>query len=211
VKPVPSAKAAAIMSVKNCVFGAVGPLSLTFKGLFKSSSIIPRRGVISECFSRVAYCRLSNNPRLPDALSFDDGALLEPLSVSIHAVRKANVENGATCLVFGAGAVGLLCAAAVKIERQCTVVIADIDAGRVQFAIDEGFADVGFTVKPKKVSSVEESLSFAKAMASSLGRLQLPGGVLVDRPRFVFECTGIETCVQTSIYVRDSLILCLID
>lgn len=207
MKPAPSVKRVAIMSATNCVFGAVGLLALIFKGLFKSLSIIQPGGAISECFSRFPYCGLSNNPRLPDALSCDDGALLEPLSVSIHAFRKASVESGATCLVFGAGAVGLLCAAVVKIERQCTVVIADIDEGRVQFAIDEGFADVGFTVTPKKVSSVEEKLSFAKDMASSLGRLQLPGGGLVDRPGFVFECTGVDTCVQASIYVRGSLIL----
>ena len=148
---------------------------------------------------------LTQSSRLPDALSWDDGALLEPLSVSIHAIRKANVKLGATCLVFGAGAVGLLCAAVAKVEHQCSVVIADIDPGRVQFALDEGFADFGFTVTPQSASSIEEKLAVAKDVASNIGQLQWPGGELVKRPDFVFECTGVESCVQASICVSRPL------
>lgn len=61
--------------------------------------------------------------RIPDTLSYADGALLEPLAVAIHSVRKAAAKPGATCLVIGAGAVGLLCAAVAKISGYGQVVM----------------------------------------------------------------------------------------
>ncbi|RJE25124.1 Dehydrogenase [Aspergillus sclerotialis] len=161
------------------------------------------QGTLQEFIDHPArWCHKSS--RLPDILSCDDGALLEPLSVSIHAIRKANIKPGATCLVFGAGAVGLLCAAVAKVEHQCPVVIADIDPGRVQFALDERFADIGFIATPESPSSIEEKLAVAKKLASDIEKLQWPGGERVSRPGFVFECTGVESCVQASICAVDS-------
>ncbi len=45
--------------------------------------------------------------RLPDSVSFREGALVEPLAVGLHAVDMAKMERGATVLVVGAGPVGL--------------------------------------------------------------------------------------------------------
>lgn len=139
--------------------------------------------------------------KLPESLSFDDGALLEPLSVCIHATKRARMEKGQTCLVFGAGAVGLLSAAVAKIEYGSRVVIADIDSGRVSFAVSEGFADVGFTVMPRRGTTSEEKLGIAREVAEDIGKLSWPQGGEVGRLDVVLECTGVETCVQTSIYV----------
>ena len=47
--------------------------------------------------------------RLPEPLSWDDGALVEPLSSGLHAVRLAQGQTGASALVIGAGAIGLSC------------------------------------------------------------------------------------------------------
>ena len=41
--------------------------------------------------------------RLPDSMSFEEGALLEPLSVAVHACRRAGITMGDTVLVCGAG------------------------------------------------------------------------------------------------------------
>ena len=41
--------------------------------------------------------------KLPDHVSFEEGALLEPLSVGVHACRRAGVSNGDHVLVCGAG------------------------------------------------------------------------------------------------------------
>ncbi len=45
--------------------------------------------------------------RLPDSVSFREGALIEPLAVGLHAVDMAKMARGATVLVIGAGPVGL--------------------------------------------------------------------------------------------------------
>lgn len=45
---------------------------------------------------------------LPDGLSDEDGAMLKPLGVAIHAVRLADIEPGMTVGVFGCGSIGLL-------------------------------------------------------------------------------------------------------
>jgi len=45
--------------------------------------------------------------RLPDGLSFEQAALLETLSVAVHAVRRVGVSPGETAVVVGTGMVGL--------------------------------------------------------------------------------------------------------
>lgn len=146
----------------------------------------------------------SRRSRLPSVLSYDDGALLEPLSVAVHSVARAGMREGARCLVFGAGAVGLLCAAVTKIEHNSRVVIVDVDEGRVGFALEHGFADAGFVVIPKKGETVGQCLSIANELSSKIGQVCWPGGQSVGQFEHVFECTGVESCVQTSIYVSSS-------
>ena len=45
---------------------------------------------------------------LPDALSFEDGAMLEPLGVALHAVNLAGLKAGMSVGIFGCGPIGLL-------------------------------------------------------------------------------------------------------
>lgn len=138
--------------------------------------------------------------RLPDSVSLDLGALLEPLSVAIHASRRSQLARGSSVLVFGAGAVGLLCAAMSKISGAGTVTIADIQAERVDFAIQNGFAHSGFVVPPKQGQSMDEKLQNAKDLAALAGQTRTARGVLGEVDT-VFECTGVEACTQAAIYV----------
>ena len=69
-------------------------------------------------------------------MSFEQGALLEPLSVALAGVQRANVQLGDPVLVCGAGPIGLvtlLCCSAAGAEP---IVITDIDEGRLKFAKD---------------------------------------------------------------------------
>lgn len=97
--------------------------------------------------------------RLPDHISFDAAALLEPLSVAIHAVNRASPTPGSTALVIGAGTVGLLVAAMAR-QAGCTfVTIIDVDAGRVEYALENGFATHGYVVpKPLHTSASSSSI-----------------------------------------------------
>lgn len=140
--------------------------------------------------------------RLPESLSLELGALLEPLGVAIHASRRAQLPPKSTTLVFGAGAVGLLVSAMAKIEGSSTVVIADIDEGRVEFAVKNGFAHKGYTVPMKRGNTVEENLEIAKQTAEAVGRTSRTDGSPVGEVDAVFECTGVPSCLQAAIYVR---------
>jgi L-iditol 2-dehydrogenase len=132
----------------------------------------------------------------------DAAALLEPLSVAIHATRRASIEQGDTVIVFGAGTVGLLVAAMAKMSGATTVLITDIDAGRVNYALQNGFATKGYTVKPRRhLTSVAEKLAAAKDVASEVVDL-----ASADEPDFegadvTFDCTGKEICMQAGLYV----------
>jgi len=61
--------------------------------------------------------------RLPDSVSFEEGALLEPLSVGVHACRRAAVTVGQNVLVCGAGPIGLVTMLTAKAMGAANVII----------------------------------------------------------------------------------------
>ncbi|KAF2151748.1 sorbitol dehydrogenase-like protein [Myriangium duriaei CBS 260.36] len=138
--------------------------------------------------------------KLPASVSLAEGALLEPLSVALHAVRRSLMPQGARVLVLGAGAVGALCAGVAKMKGAGTVVIADIDEGRTEFAVNRRFADARFTVPLKRGKDVDEGLQIAKDTAQEIGEVKLSDGTALGPVDVVFECTGVQACVQAGIY-----------
>jgi L-iditol 2-dehydrogenase len=72
--------------------------------------------------------------RLPDSISFAEAAMLEAVSVALHAVRVAQLSGGETALVIGAGMIGLLTLQAARAAGCSRVFIADIDASRLRLA-----------------------------------------------------------------------------
>ena len=142
----------------------------------------------------------AQHPRLPDTISFLEGALLEPLSVAMHATNRAQLRSLSTSsvLVLGAGTIGLLCAAMCKARGIVNIKIADIQGHRVHFATDHQFATKGLTIPLRKSTTSDENLAAAKAIAARACDHQLDDIVGFD---VVFECTGVEACTQIAIYV----------
>ncbi len=75
---------------------------------------------------------------LPDELSDDAGALLEPLSVGIWACRKGGVGLGSHVLVTGAGPIGNLSMQAARAAGATTVAVADVNVERLERAAQLG-------------------------------------------------------------------------
>ncbi len=75
---------------------------------------------------------------VPDTLSDDAAALLEPLSVGLWACRKAAVGPGARVLVTGAGPVGLVAAQAALALGAASVTVTDVNPHRLALALDLG-------------------------------------------------------------------------
>jgi L-iditol 2-dehydrogenase len=131
--------------------------------------------------------------------------LLEPLSVAIHSTRRASIEQGDTVIVFGAGTVGLLVAAMAKLSGATTVMIADINAGRVKYALDNKFATRGYVVPHNGHSGHTEKTTDrfeeAKTLASDVVDRACAGETDFEGADVTFDCTGKEICMQAGLYV----------
>ncbi len=71
---------------------------------------------------------------LPESMSFPEAAMLEAVSVALHAVRVSGEIKGQTALVIGAGMIGLLTMQAARAAGAARVLIADIDTTRLNLA-----------------------------------------------------------------------------
>lgn len=76
--------------------------------------------------------------RLPEHLSYEQGALIEPLAVAVHAVKRARVGLGDNVVIIGAGPIGILIAAVCKAAGAHQILIADISEARLQTAAAMG-------------------------------------------------------------------------
>uniref|UniRef100_A0A1I8HMA2 Sorbitol dehydrogenase n=1 Tax=Macrostomum lignano TaxID=282301 RepID=A0A1I8HMA2_9PLAT len=117
--------------------------------------------------------------RLPDHVSLEEGALLEPLSVGVHARRRAGVTLGSRVLICGAGPIGLVNLLTAKAMGADTVILTDINPHRLTVAKEMG-ADATLIATGSLVSQV---------CALFNGR----------RPDIVIECTGAEASVGLSV------------
>lgn len=75
---------------------------------------------------------------LPESVSTEHGALVEPLAVSVWACRKANVAPGSRVLITGAGPVGLLAVQTARAFGASHVTITDVDAAKLALARELG-------------------------------------------------------------------------
>lgn len=116
--------------------------------------------------------------KLPEHVSLELGAMVEPLSVGVHASRLGNIRFGDDVVVMGAGPVGLLAAAVARKFGAASVTVVDIFDAKLKMAKDIGAATHVFNLKTGLLSE------------------NLPAGA---RPNVVLECTGAEICIQQGV------------
>lgn len=78
---------------------------------------------------------------IPESLPLQHAALVEPLAVAVHDVRRARLAAGETALVVGGGPIGMLIALVAR-EAGAQVIVSEIAAGRRTFAEGLGFATI---------------------------------------------------------------------
>ncbi|NXP75127.1 DHSO dehydrogenase, partial [Ramphastos sulfuratus] len=128
--------------------------------------------------------------RLPANVSFEEGALIEPLSVGIHACRRAGVTLGTKVFISGSGTpAGQVLSPPPECLSSSSLfgLSPDLSAPRLQKAKELG-AD--FTIQVTKESPQE--------VASKVEAL------LGCKPEVTVECTGVEACIQAGIYATRS-------
>ena len=124
--------------------------------------------------------------KLPESMTLEEGALVEPTSVAVHIVKQADVKSGNSVVVFGAGPVGLLCCAVAKAFGAEKVVSVDIVESRLEFA--NSFAATG-TYMSRRVSAEENAEAIIKENGLGVG-----ADVVID-------ASGAEPSQQAGIHV----------
>ncbi|TFK21614.1 NADP(H)-dependent ketose reductase [Coprinopsis marcescibilis] len=186
---------------RSCEFCKSGRYNLCKQMKFCSSaSVLPHNdGTLQTKMNHPAFVV---HP-LPDACTFEHAALAEPLSVLIHATRRARFEPGHTALVYGVGTIGLLACALAKAKGAKRVVAVDINPSRLEFALQNGFAshvhclerttdDEPATLQEKENQLMQRAKDGAQKLLSVFNAQQ---GFDV-----VYECTGAQPCIQMSIH-----------
>ena len=99
--------------------------------------------------------------RLPDTISFEQAAMVEAVSVAVHAVERTPVHLGDSAVVFGGGMIGLLCLQALKAAGCGFTAVVDLDEGKLETAKKLG-ADLCLnpanTDAPEEVRKATEGL-----------------------------------------------------
>jgi threonine dehydrogenase-like Zn-dependent dehydrogenase len=119
---------------------------------------------------------------LPDNVSLDIGALVEPLAVAWHAVDASPIESipDAKCVVFGGGPIGLAVIQCLLARGVKLVICVELAAKRQEFAKDFGAHHVIDPTKHDVVSTC----------------LELCGGL--TPPDLSFDCAGVPASLETA-------------
>lgn len=164
---------------RRCTDCRAGKYNLCEKMRFAATP--PYDGTLTGLWSSPAdFCY-----KLPESVSLQEGALIEPLAVAVHIVKQACVQPGQSVVVMGAGPVGLLCAAVAKAYGASKVVSVDIVDSKLEFA--KSFAST-HTYKSQRISAEDN----AQAIRDQAG---LPRGADV-----VIDASGAEPSIQTSLH-----------
>lgn len=125
--------------------------------------------------------------KMADSMSYELGALIEPLSVAYNAVVRAAPFLGQPVVIAGAGPIGLsmaLCARAAGCHPIC---ITDLEENRLQQARDLGFD------RTLRIDTSWDRLETAERVRAIMG-----AGCM---PSIVFECTGAASSIYSACYV----------
>lgn len=118
--------------------------------------------------------------KLPDNVTFEEGALVEPTAVSFYSVRESKLKSGDSVIIYGAGPIGLLTLLCIKAAGAAKIVVVDISEERCIKAQELG---ASLVIKGDAEDLVPQILAFTN------------GGADV-----VFDCAGVQSTVNNALY-----------
>lgn len=118
--------------------------------------------------------------KLPDTLSLEEGAMIEPVSVAVHALGRGGDVHGEKILILGTGPIGNLVGQVAKGLGANAVMSTDLSDFRLDIAKQCG---IDFTINPEK-----EDLE--KAVLNNFGP---------DRADMILECVGVESAISQAV------------
>lgn len=117
---------------------------------------------------------------LPESMTFDEGAMIEPLAVTVHACKRVGDLTGKKVAVLGAGPIGILLVQTLKAFGASQVLITDISDHRLALAKECG-ADFIYNTK---------EVGFTHAVITSFGE---------DKADLIYDCAGNNTTMGQAI------------
>lgn len=129
--------------------------------------------------------------KMPEGLSYEQGALVEPAAVALHSVRLSKLKAGDTAVVYGAGPIGLLLIEALKVAGASEIYAVEISPERAAKAKELGVKEA---INPLETDPVEKLQALTN------------GGVDV-----AFEVTGIpavlQQCIDSTTFEGETVIV----
>lgn len=120
-----------------------------------------------------------------ESLSFEEACLIEPLAVSIHAIKKIGTGIGDVVVVMGAGSTGLLALQSAK-RSGASVVVMDKITDRLHFAAD---LEADYVINPSASDASEFIMAITKG-AGAVYVLECTGDPFYLEKAFDFVCAG---------------------
>lgn len=154
------------------------------RGLFHLSEELALVGLSWHSGGMAEYATVNeyNAIKIPDAMSFEEAALVEPTAVVVYALERGQVTAGDSVLVTGAGPIGLLAMLAAKAYGATKIFLSDVNEKRLKLA--EEILPGIVTLNPMKDDVVARI------------RAETEGGVGVDK---VIEASGNEAALNTGL------------
>ncbi|MFR4988731.1 MAG: alcohol dehydrogenase [Bacillota bacterium] len=129
---------------------------------------------------------------LPDEMSYDEGAMIEPLAVTVHAAKRFEKLAGAKAAILGCGPIGILLAQTCKACGAARVMVTDVSDYRLSLAKQVG-ADFAVNTAQK---------DFGEAMIEAFGP---------DKADVIYDCAGNNATIGQAIrYARKGSKLVLV-
>lgn len=134
---------------------------------------------IAGAFARYCVIRTEFAHAIPDSLSDEAAALLEPLSVAITTMRKANIVPGSSILIAGAGPIGIICAQTARAFGAAEIMVTDLVAERRERALSYGATRV---IDPREVDIASAGLDVNAFVDASGAPRAVFDGIKAVRP-----------------------------
>ena len=167
-----------MISCGQCFFCSRGQMNLCDNRMVigVSPGEYRRHGAFAEYVAvprRIAF-------RMPEGLSFEHAAMIEPVSVVVHATGLAKVRLGDTAVVVGTGMIGLLAVQSLRAAGYGRIIAVDLEDAKLAVAKQLGADDV---LNPKNCDVPKEIFA-------------MTGGIGAD---LAMECVGATSPIKTAV------------
>jgi (R,R)-butanediol dehydrogenase/meso-butanediol dehydrogenase/diacetyl reductase len=118
--------------------------------------------------------------KLPDNVSLEVGAMVEPLAVGVHATKRGKLAEGESVVIVGAGPIGICTTLAAKAAKAGQIIVLEPAAGRRAFAEEAGATAV---IDPKSTDAVKAVQDLTNGLGADCS----------------FECVGAEAPLKLAL------------